>query len=279
MSSCGVARRLSTALLLLGFLFAAVGCTGQDAASTKNQQSPTLQKVLKDKVLKVGIAETIPNAWKDSDGRWRGYNVAVARGLAKELGVKVKFVEAPQNSWIPQLKSGKYDVNMLGWFMTPKRAVEVGFTDPVFVKGYSYVVRKDSPVKSISALNTPKYSVTGLTGGAEETVAQTYTPKAKTEFLNSGSPLEGALAVKAKRSTAWIYPADVVQPFLTKNQWARTLNSKPVWNNPLAYAIRKGDPEWKFFLDSYITKVKQSGELDRWIDQAKDDSVEALKTN
>ena len=40
----------------------------------------------------------------------------------------------------------------------------------------------------------------------------------------------------------------------------------------------RGDPEWKFFLDSYITKVKESGELDQWIEQAERDAAEALKT-
>lgn len=272
-----IRRAIAAASIAAAVALAATGCTQSGGgASSGNEQSPTLQKVLDDGILKVGIAETIPNAWKDSQGQWQGYNVEVARALAKELDVKVEFVEASQKSWIPQLKSGAFDVNMLGWFMTPPRAVQVGFTVPVFVKGYSFVVKADSPVESIEQLNDPKYSVTGLVGGSEETVAKTYTPKAEAKFLASGGPLDGALSVQSDRATAWIYPSDVIKPFLAQNPWARVLNTEPVWNNPLAYAIRKGDPEWKFFLDSYITKIKASGELDGWIAKAEKDAFQKL---
>jgi polar amino acid transport system substrate-binding protein len=240
-------------------------------------QSPTLAKVLQDGVLRVGIAETIPNAWKDTTtNEWKGYNVEVARHLASDLGVKLELIEAPLNSWIPQLQSGKFDIDMLGWFMTAKRAVEVDFTQPVFVKGYSMVVKTDSPVKSLEQLNDPKYTVTGVVGGSEEVVAKQYVPKAKPAFLNTNSPLNAALEVKAGRATAWIYPSDVIQAFLEQNSWARVLNPKPIWNNPLAYALRKGDPEWKFFLDAYITKVKESGDLARWIQEADREAYQAM---
>ncbi len=245
-----------------------------EAAAT---QSPTLAKVLSDGVLRVGINETIPNAWKDTKtNEWKGYNVEVVRHLASDLGVKLELVEAPLNSWIPQLQEGKFDVDALGWFMTAKRGVEVDFTQPVFVKGYSIIVQKNSPVKSIEQLNDPKYSVTGAVGGSEEVVAKLYVPKARPNFLNTNSPLNAALEVKAGRSTAWIYPSDVIQAFLEQNPWARLLNPKPIWNNPLAYAIRKGDPEWKFFLDAYITKVKESGELAQWIQEANREAFQAM---
>lgn len=240
-------------------------------------QSPTLAKVLSDGVLRVGINETIPNAWKDTKtNEWKGYNVELVKHLASDIGVKLEIIEAPLNSWIPQLQEGKFEVDALGWFMTAKRGIEVDFTIPVFVKGYSVVVQKDSPVKTIEQLNDPKYSVTGAVGGSEEVVAKLYVPKARTSFLNTNSPLNAALEVKAGRSTAWIYPSDVIQAFLGQNPWARLLNPKPIWNNPLAYAIRKGDPEWKFFLDAYITKVKESGELAQWIQEANREAFQAM---
>lgn len=248
------------------------------ASSSKGGQSPTLQGILNSHVLRVGIAETIPNAWQDpSTNQWEGYNVAVAEDLAKELNVKVQFVEAPINSWIPQLQEGKFDIDMMGWFMTPVRAEQVDFTSPVFVKGYSYVVEKNSPIQTLAQLNDPKYSVTGLVGGSEQTVAQQYTPKAKSAFINASSPLDAALGVKEGRATAWIYPSDIINAFLGLNPWARVVNKSPVWNNPLAYAIRKGDPEWKFFLDSFITKIQQSGQLSSWITQADKQAIGALQ--
>jgi polar amino acid transport system substrate-binding protein len=192
----------------------------------------------------------------------------VARQLATDLNVKLDLVEATEATWIPQLHEGKFAIHMLGWFMTAQRAVQVDFTQPVYIKGYSVIVRKESPVKTMEQLNDSQYSVTGVVGGAEEVVAKTYFPKAKTNFLNTTGPLTASLEVKVGRSTAWIYPSDVIQAFLAQNSWARLLNPAPIWNNPLAYAIRKGDPEWKFFMDAYITHLKDGGLLSKWIDEA-----------
>lgn len=277
-------RGRSAVLAVAGLALVASACSSGSssatASSTSGGQSPTLQHVLSSHVLRVGIAETIPNAWKDtSTNQWEGYNVEVARQLAKALNVNVQFIEAPLNSWIPQLQEGKFDIDMLGWFMTPARAEQVDFTSPVFTKGYSYVVQKNSPIHSLSQLNSPKYSVTGLVGGSEQTVAKQYTPKATPAFITANSPLDAALAVKAGRATAWIYPSDIIGAFLKLNPWARVVNTTPVWNNPLAYAIRKGDPEWKFFLDAFITEIQKSGELQGWIKQADAQAIGALQGN
>src|SRR4051794_29892917 len=99
-------KAIAVTSTVLAVMLTVTGCMesggggGGAARGGDDAQSPTLQKVLNDRVLKVGIAETIPNAWKDSKGQWQGYNVEVARALAKELGVKVEFVESPQQSWI-----------------------------------------------------------------------------------------------------------------------------------------------------------------------------------
>lgn len=274
-------RTMITSFLTVTALLAVTACSGDDdegqsAGSSGQTQSPTLENILNNGELRVGIAETIPNAWQDANGEWQGYNVSVARNLAEELNVELELVEASQNAWIPQLQSGEFDVHMLGWFMTPERGIEVGFTEPVYVKGYTYVVREDSSVQSIEELNSPEYTVTGLLGGSEEAVAETYTPEATANFLSTSNPLDGANALRAERADAWIYPSDVIGGFLDNNDWARALNDEPVWNNPLAYTIRKGDSEWKFFLDAYITKIQESGDLDRWIDEAGEASFTAL---
>lgn len=267
-------RVVATVALIIGVLVTVAGCgsnpNGGGAASTGDKQSPTLQKILNDKVLRVGITTTIPNAWKNpKTGEWEGYNVEVAKGLAKELNVRLELVEAPLDVWIPMLQQGKIDIHMLGWFMTPQRATQVDFTMPVFKKGYAIVVRADrADLTSIEQLNSPSFTVTGLLGGSEETIAKNYLPKAKTSWLKATNPMDAAMEVKNKRADAWIYPADIMPVFLKMNTWAKQLNPEPIWVNPLAYCIRKGDPEWKFFLDAVITQLKESGTIDNFIKEA-----------
>jgi len=52
----------------------------------------TVEKVLQRGVLKVGMSTFVPWAMKDKTGKLIGFEIDVARRLAKDMGVKVKFV-------------------------------------------------------------------------------------------------------------------------------------------------------------------------------------------
>ena len=238
-------------------------------------QSPTLQKIIDDGVLKVGITTTVPSAWKDAKtGEWTGFHVQMGRILAEKLNVKIEFIQAAGDTWIPLLQQGKYDIHMLGWFMTVQRAIQVDFTIPVYFKGYSVVVRKESPIQTIEEINDSKYTVTGVVGGAEKYVADQYFPNSKRKWVRTDNPLNAALEVRAKRADAWIYPSDVINAFIAANPWARLVNEQSIWKHPLGYVIRKGDPEWKFFLDTFVTFYKENGTINRL---AKEYSEKAFK--
>jgi polar amino acid transport system substrate-binding protein len=83
-------------------------------------------------------------------GEPRGITPALARELAKRLGVPLKFVPFEQAGLVfDALKADPKAWDVMFLAVDPKRATEIFFTAPyVQIEGV-YVVREDSPLKSV----------------------------------------------------------------------------------------------------------------------------------
>jgi polar amino acid transport system substrate-binding protein len=75
----------------------------------------------------------------DKKGELIGFEIDIARQLATDMGVKVKFKEYQWNEMIPALKKGEIDIIASGLSITPHRALEVNFSNPYSSSGYSLV--------------------------------------------------------------------------------------------------------------------------------------------
>ena len=96
-------KKLGIRLLALTLL--ATVTTG--CASSK--QENTWDKIKEKKEIVIGTEGTFaPFSYHDDNDNLVGYDVEVSRALAKELGVKVKFVEVKWDSLIAGLDSDKY---------------------------------------------------------------------------------------------------------------------------------------------------------------------------
>jgi polar amino acid transport system substrate-binding protein len=73
----------------------------------------TLDKILKEKKIRVAIdIGNPPFGILGKDGQPDGSDVAVARQMAKDLGVELEFVQVPSTGRIPALLAGRADVTI-----------------------------------------------------------------------------------------------------------------------------------------------------------------------
>lgn len=76
-----------------------------------SKQENTWDKIKEKKEIVIGTEGTFaPFSYHDDNDNLVGYDVEVSEALAKELGVKVKFVEVKWDSLIAGLDSDKYDL-------------------------------------------------------------------------------------------------------------------------------------------------------------------------
>ena len=98
--------------------------------------------------LVVGIKFTQPGlGMKNSDGTFSGFDVEVAKYVAKELGVdpaKIEFVEANSNQREDLIAKDQVDYIVATYSITPERAQKVNFAGPYFVAHQDLLVKADN---------------------------------------------------------------------------------------------------------------------------------------
>ncbi|MGG5371465.1 amino acid ABC transporter substrate-binding protein [Enterococcus sp. AZ196] len=120
-------------MLVIGVLFLA-GCQSKNnsEASSKN-------------VLRVGTEGTYsPFSFRDENDKLTGYDVDVAKAVAKKIDYKVKFVEAPWDSMLAAFDAKKTDVVFNQVAITPEREEKYLFSTPYSVSHPALIVNKDN---------------------------------------------------------------------------------------------------------------------------------------
>ncbi|MDO6542004.1 transporter substrate-binding domain-containing protein [Photobacterium sanguinicancri] len=141
----------------------------------------TLVDIKERGTLRVGLSTFVPWAMRDKQGELIGFEVDVARRLAKDAGLKVEFIPTAWDGIIPALLAGKFDVIIGGLSITPQRNMSVLFTAPYAHSGVQLAANKTMADGKSAIADFNKRSVTLAVRRGAFTVqtAKKYFPKAK----------------------------------------------------------------------------------------------------
>ena len=135
----------------------------------KPKAGRTVEQIKKSGTIKIAVfSDKKPFGYVDENGEYQGYDVYFARRIAKDLGVKVKFVPVEPAARVEVLETNKVDIVLANFTKTAERAQKVDFALP-YMKVALGVVSKDS------ALVTKPEQLNGKTLiVAKGTTAETY---------------------------------------------------------------------------------------------------------
>jgi polar amino acid transport system substrate-binding protein len=236
--------------------------TATTAMPTLPPASSTLDVVRRRGVLRVGVSTFVPWATRSKDGTLIGFEVDVAKQLAADLGVDVELVPAAQANLLDDLLLDRFDVIVSGLAITPARALVVNFSIPVAESCVRLVANREKAgtIKTVAGFDRPEVTI-GVRGGAfgEEVAARTF-PKAKLQrFDDEDAALEALLTGKV---TAFVARSPAPEFLLAKAGDKVFLPlADPLARSREAIAVRKGDPDFLSFLDTWIRCQQDSGWL------------------
>ncbi|MBS3809680.1 MAG: transporter substrate-binding domain-containing protein, partial [Desulfobacterales bacterium] len=112
------------------------------------------------KILIGGDHNYPPFEYLDENGNPAGFNVAITRAIARELGLDIEVRLGPWSKIIKELEEGRIDV-IQGMLYSPQRDLTFDFTQPYTVNHYISVVRKGGgpPPDSVEMLRGRKLVV------------------------------------------------------------------------------------------------------------------------
>ena len=224
-----------------------------------NAQS-NLNKILSSGELKVGTTgDWDPMTVKDpATNKYKGFDIDVMNELAKDMGVKIKFVPAEWKTIVSGITSSRYDIST-SVTKTPKRAEVAGFTDTYYKYGTVPLVLKKNLKKfsTWDSLNNEKVTIATTLGTSQEEKAKEFFPKSK---LNSvEAPARDFQEVLAGRADGNITSSTEANKLvITYPQLAIVPDGE---KNPafLAMMVPKGDKVWNDYVSNWIKKKKSSG--------------------
>ena len=150
-------------------------------SSAANGESK-LQTIKKNGELRVGTTgDWDPMSMKDpATNKYKGFDIDVMRELAKDLGVKVKFVPAEWKTIVAGITANRYDIST-SVTKTPKRAEVAGFTDTYYKYGTVPLVLKKNLNKfsTWDSLNDSNVTIATTLGTSQEEKAKEFFPKSK----------------------------------------------------------------------------------------------------
>lgn len=184
--------------------------------------------------------------------------------MAKELGVKFVPVDTLWPSIIPALNLGRFDIIMSGMSVTAERKKKVDFADPYMMIGQTILLNKKhaSVIKSYKDLNDPKYTVTSKPATTGEEAVKRLIPNGTYKPFDTEE--ECAMEVLNGRADAFVYDLPFNAVFIAMHGTDKLVFlDKPFTTEPLAWAIRKNDPDFLKWLNQFLKEIKEDGRYDK----------------
>jgi polar amino acid transport system substrate-binding protein len=259
-----------TGWAILATMVFCIGTTvfGQDIELAKKS---ALEEIQKRGELRVGFeAGYLPFEMADKKGQFIGFDIDMAKEMAKAMGVKFVPVNTAWDGIIPALITKKFDIIMSGMTVTQERNLKVNFADPYIIVGQTILVNKkyEGVVKSYKDLNDPKYTLTSKLGTTGEQAIKRMIPKAT--YKSFEVETEAALETLNGKADATVYDLPFCVVFMAQQGSGKLVFlDEPFTYEPLAWAVRKGDPDFINWLNGFLRQVKNDGRYEtiynKWI--------------
>ena len=255
-----------TVLIVLIIAVAAFfGIKSTNNKSSKANES-SVSAIKKRGTLRVAVfGDLPPYGWVDDNGNRVGYDVRLARQMAKDMGVKVKFTQVNANNRVDTLNSNKADIVLANFTETPERKQVVDFAKPYMKVSVGVISPKSAPITSAKQLKGKNLIVN------KGTTAENYfTKKGGVDLLKFDSKTQQFNAFKNKRAAALADDNSYLYAWVKKNP-NYTVGIKNIGPNQfIAPAVKQGNKSllnWtnkeitrlanrKFFTDDYNKELK-----------------------
>ncbi len=114
--------------------------------SCSSNSGTTLERIKKEKVVRVGFANGVSASHTTPEGKLTGEAPEIARKVLAKMGIhNIEGVLIEFGSLIPALKAGRFDMIAAGMFITPERCREIAFSEPTFMIGQAFLVKSGNP--------------------------------------------------------------------------------------------------------------------------------------
>ena len=229
--------------------------------STDLAADSVLETIKKRGKLRAGVSSFVPWVMRAKDGGLIGFEIDVAKKIAKDMDVDIEFVPTAFSGIIAALVAGEFDIIMTGISMVPKRNLTVNFSNPYNWGGIGFVANKKLTGDwKLEQFDSPDVIFT-VRRGSNDSIASVrmVAPTAKIrQFDDDAQALQDVLNGTAHANvTAEPKPTKAAINF--PDQMWQPMGDAMLLRWPSSFALRKGDPDILNWLNNWITLNRERG--------------------
>jgi glutamate transport system substrate-binding protein len=200
---------------------------------------------------------------KNLQGKPEGFDVEIAKLIAGEMGISadnITWVETVSANREPFIQQGKVDYVVATYTINDKRKQVVDFAGPYYEAGQDIMVAKGNPEQIKGPEDLAGKKVCSVTGSTPAENIRTNYPKANlTEFDVYSKCAE---ALKNGQVQAVTTDNVILLGLISQDPDAFELVNNPFTKEPYGIGLKKGDTQFRNFINDTLAKIEQDG---RWL--------------
>ena len=209
-------KKAGAALLALMMIAAVLTGCGQESGKKDGKTVyRTVDEIKASGTINIGVfSDKSPFGYVDENGQYQGYDVYFANRIGQDLGVKINYVSTEAANRIEYLQTGKVDIILANFTVTPERAQEVDFASPYMNVALGVVSPDSAVITSLEDIG-PEDQVIVISGTTAETYLEKNYPNIKLQKYDAYA--EAKTAFENGNGVAWANDNTEVIAFAIEN--------------------------------------------------------------
>lgn len=261
-------KKIIMALCLLSSQAVHIAHAAQDEELTG-----TLKKIKEKGVLVLGVRDsTKPFSYLNDKQSYEGYAVdlclAIAKNIQRKLGMSqlnISMLPVTSSSRLPLIQNGTVDIECGNTTNTAERQNIVEFSPTYYVSGSRILSKRSSNITTLADLRGKKLAINSGTTHIKMVSTLNDEQKMGIDIIASRDTAEGMLLVETGRAAAFINDDIVLASLAGGSKISNELvvGKEALSVEPFGLIYRKNDPAFKQIVDTSISTIFKSGDINK----------------
>ena len=203
-----------------------------------------------------GVSHRNPNS-----GQLQGIDIDLSQELARDLRVRVQYVDSSFPTLVEDLNTGRCDIAMFAVGMLPQRMAVLTFSRPYLRSDiYAVTTKSNRAVRQWADIDQPGVLVGVQAGTFMEPVMKDALKRAQMVVIKPPATREAEL--EAGRIDVFMTDYPYSRRLLDNADWDALISPpKTFFQLPYGYAVKMGDDAWASQVDQFVARIQRDGRL------------------